>query len=96
LEKDDFVIFERHRHRREINPKYHGILTENGMEFHGIHRALDGTILVEIATIKEKPWLATQFHPEFNSNYATPSPFFYWFVDEAIKYWNTRKLQIKK
>ena len=96
LEKDDFVIFERHRHRREINPKYHGILTENGMEFHGIHRALDGTILVEIATIKEKPWLATQFHPEFNSNYATPSPFFYWFVDEAIKYWNARKLQIKK
>ena len=96
LEDNDFVIFERHRHRREINPEYHEILTKHGMEFHGIHRALDGTILVEVATIQGKPWLATQFHPEFNSNYLMPNPFFYWFAGVAAKYWEAKAPSIKE
>ncbi|MBU5575117.1 MAG: CTP synthase [Candidatus Aenigmarchaeota archaeon] len=87
IKEDDFIVFERHRHRREINPKYHEILEKNGMEFLGVHNTLDGTILVEVATIKGKPWLATQFHPEFNSNYLYPNPFFYWFAGLAQKRW---------
>jgi CTP synthase len=85
LEKDDFIVFERHRHRREVNPSYHDILLKNGMQFPGIHRSLNGTILVEIISLKDHPfYVASQFHPEFTSNYSKPNPLFYGFA-EAVK-----------
>lgn len=83
---DDFVVFERHRHRYEINPAFHEILQDNGMTFPGIHRAMDGTILVEVISWKEHPFgVACQFHPEFTSNYLKPNPLFYGFAEACKK-----------
>ncbi len=85
IKPDDFVVFERHRHRYEINPDFHGILQEKGMLFPGIHRSVDGTILIEMISWKDHPYsIASQFHPEFTSNYKRPSPLFFGFA-EAVK-----------
>jgi CTP synthase len=64
------LIFERHRHRYEVNPKYRENLEKNGMEITG---ESDG--LIEAIEIKNHPWfLGVQFHPEFTSRLQTPNP----------------------
>lgn len=81
LKENDFVVFERHRHRREVNPEFLDLLLKNRMRFEGIHRALDDTILVEIISLENHPFfVASQFHPEFSSNYLRPNPLFYGFA----------------
>jgi len=86
ISQDDFVVFERHRHRFEVHPDFHKTLQENGMFFPGIHRAMDGTILVEMISIKNHPfYLASQFHPEFTSTYLRPNPLFLGFAEACKK-----------
>ena len=94
INNGDFVVFERHRHRREINPQFHEMLQKHGMEFIGIHNSLDNTLLVEAATIKGKPWMATQFHPEFTSSFLQPNPFFYWFAGMAKETYKSNRFQL--
>ena len=58
-------IFERHRHRYEVNMKYRVDLEEAGMQFSGV--SPDG-LLPEIVEIKGHPWfVGVQFHPELKS-----------------------------
>jgi len=57
------VIYERHRHRYEANPKYRKALEAAGMEITG-----ESNGLIEAVEVREHPWfLAVQFHPEFTS-----------------------------
>jgi len=85
LKAGDFVVLERHRHRREVNPEYLDILIKNGLTFPGTHKMVDGTILGEIIQLKQHPFfVASQFHPEFTSDYKNPNPLFYGFM-EAVK-----------
>lgn len=68
------VIFERHRHRYEVNNKYKDILEEKGMVMAGINPKRE---LVEIVEIKRHPFMiGTQFHPEFKSRPFRPHPLF--------------------
>ncbi|HEX5136139.1 MAG TPA: CTP synthase [Planctomycetota bacterium] len=68
------LVEERHRHRYEVNNAYRGALAEHGLVFSGVHDALD---LVEIIELKDHPYfLATQFHPEFQSKPMQPHPVF--------------------
>jgi len=84
---EDFLILERHRHRREVNPAYLKTLEDAGMNFAGIHRSADGTILAEIIELPEHPFfVATQAHPEFTSTYLKPNPLFYGFAEAAIRF----------
>ncbi|MBM4316688.1 MAG: CTP synthase [Deltaproteobacteria bacterium] len=83
-------VWERHRHRYELNNHYRKVLTENGLVFSGINTEMD---LVEMMEIKEHSWFLTcQFHPEFKSKPFAPHPLFVGFVKAALK----NKLQIKK
>ncbi|MFM8313358.1 MAG: CTP synthase, partial [Deltaproteobacteria bacterium] len=83
-------IWERHRHRYELNNHYRKILTENGLVFSGINTEMD---LVEMMEIKDHPWFLTcQFHPEFKSKPFAPHPLFVGFVKASLK----SKLQLKK
>ena len=67
-------IQERHRHRYEVNPTYHEILTKHGMVISGI--SPDKT-LVEYIELPHHPYyVATQSHPEFNSRLDKPHPLF--------------------
>ncbi len=78
-------IFERHRHRYEINPKFIPILEEKGLIFSGYLLRKDRTKLMEFMELpKHKFFVATQAHPEFKSNPLKPSPLFYGFVRSCL------------
>ncbi|MBI5148753.1 CTP synthase (glutamine hydrolyzing) [Candidatus Pacearchaeota archaeon] len=75
-------IYERHRHRYEVNPEFHKILQENGLIFSGTS---ENERLVEFIELPEhKFFIATQAHPEFNSSLLKPSPLFDGFVKACI------------
>jgi CTP synthase len=75
-------VYERHRHRYEVNPEYVSILEENGLVFSG--KSPDG-ILMEFMELPGHPFfVATQAHPEFKSRPMKPAPLFNGFV-RAIK-----------
>lgn len=77
-------IFERHRHRFEVNNRYREIFEKHGMVFSGVS---PDNALVEIIELKGKRWfLAGQFHPEFKSRVLRPHPLFVSFVKAALEY----------
>ncbi|MFP4116664.1 MAG: glutamine hydrolyzing CTP synthase [Candidatus Aenigmatarchaeota archaeon] len=72
-------IEERFRHRYEVNPKYHDCLKENGLKLTGV--AEKENHIVQIVELEEHPfYFATQFHPEFTSQFEEPNPVFMEFV----------------
>jgi len=74
-------VWERHRHRYEVNPKYHETLQKHGMVFSGL--SPDG-MLVELMEYRDHPYfVASQFHPEFKSRPLRPHPLFAGFVGAA-------------
>ena len=76
------VIYERHRHRFEVNNAYRDALERSGMILSG--QSPDGR-LVEIVELPDHPWyVASQFHPEFRSRPDRPHPLFSGFVEAAI------------
>jgi len=77
------LVFERHRHRYEVNPKFHKILQKNGFLFSGTS---ENGLLVEIGELPKSShpfFLGTQFHPEFKSRFLNPHPLFLKFVKTA-------------
>lgn len=78
------TIFERHRHRYEINQHYVEQLIKHGLRVSGT--SVDGA-LVEMIELPEHPWfLACQFHPEFSSSPRDGHPLFLSFVLAARVY----------
>jgi CTP synthase len=76
------VIYERHRHRYEVNPDYHGILQEHGLVFSGMSPS---GRLVEIIELRGHPYfVAGQFHPELKSRPTRPHPLFRDFIGAAL------------
>ncbi|MCL2923397.1 MAG: CTP synthase [Trichodesmium sp. MAG_R04] len=75
------VIYERHRHRYEFNNAYRNLFLETGYLISGT--SPDGR-LVEIIELPNHPFfIATQFHPEFQSRPSTPHPLFHNFFQAA-------------
>jgi CTP synthase len=76
------LVHERHRHRYEVNPTYHGVLQEHGMVFSGMS---PNRRLVEIIELPDHPYfIAGQFHPELKSRPTRPHPLFREFVGAAL------------
>ncbi|MCH7853632.1 MAG: CTP synthase [Proteobacteria bacterium] len=76
-------IFERHRHRYEVNNNYRDVLEKAGMRFSGL--SVDD--LVEMIELPQHPWyMASQFHPEFTSNPRDGHPLFTSFVLAALEH----------
>lgn len=77
------LVSERHRHRYEVNPKYHNLLEQGGMILSGL--SPDKT-LVEFIELKNHPYfIATQSHPELKSNLMNPAPLFKGLVEAALR-----------
>jgi len=75
-------IWERHRHRYEVNTAYKGRLEQHGMRFSGM--SPDG-ILPEIVEYEDHPWfIGVQFHPELKSRPFEPHPLFASFIEAAV------------
>jgi len=87
----DAVIFERHRHRYEVNNHYREQLVDAGLVVSG---TFDGGRLVEIVELPGHPWfVASQFHPEFKSRPTRPAPLFRGFVGAALSRARSRQTQ---
>ena len=75
-------ILERHRHRYEFNNNYLDLFKQKGLIISGINKIQN---LVEIIEIKQNNFfVATQFHPEFNSRPLHPHPLFFGLIEAAI------------
>lgn len=78
------LIYERHRHRYEVNNQFIGSLTEKGLMISGWST---NKTLVEMIEIQSHPWfIGCQFHPEFTSKPRTGHPLFINFVQAALIY----------
>ena len=78
------LVYERHRHRFEVNNAYRERLCEEGLVISGLS---PDDRLVEMIELPESvhPWfVASQAHPEFKSRPNMPSPLFREFVRAAI------------
>ena len=75
------VIYERHRHRYEFNNAYRNLFLESGYAISGT--SPDGR-LVEMIELPSHPFfIASQFHPEFQSRPSSPHPLFQGFIQAA-------------
>ena len=76
-------IFERHRHRYEMNIGYRKRLDDAGMRVAGL--SPDGA-LTEIVERPDHPWfVGVQFHPELTSRPFQPHPLFASFIEAAVR-----------
>ena len=79
---NEAVIYERHRHRYEANPKYREMLEKNGMIITG-----ESNGLIEAVEVKDHPWfLGVQFHPEFTSRLQHPNQSILAFVKASMEH----------
>jgi len=84
-------IWERHRHRYEVNPEYVPLFEEKGMVVSG--KSPD-RIFVEVIELPDHPWfLACQFHPEFKSKPYDPHPIFKSFIAASMEYRKRREVE---
>lgn len=78
------TVWERHRHRYEVNQDYVPILEQHGLVVSG--RSPD-RIFVEVIELPDHPFfVACQFHPELKSKPFAPHPLFVAFVKAALAY----------
>jgi len=78
---DNEIVYERHRHRYEVNNKFRKQLEEKGLIFSGLSPDED---LVEMIELKDHPFfVASQFHPEFKSRPWDPAPMFNSFIEAS-------------
>jgi len=75
-------IYERHRHRFEVNLDYLDTLKKNGLVFSG--KSADGRRM-EILELQDRFFFfASQFHGEFKSRPGRPDPEYYGFVEACL------------
>jgi CTP synthase len=79
-------IFERHRHRYEVNYNYLESIIKSGITLSGMS---PNRKLVEIIERTKHPWfIGVQFHPELKSTPFNPHPIFNSFISAVLKFKN--------
>lgn len=77
-------IYERHRHRYEVNPSYTDKIFSNDLKVSGY--SYDGRIeFIELSGDTHPFYIATQAHPEFKSRYCRASPLFSGLIEASQK-----------
>jgi CTP synthase len=83
LYDDEGVIYERHRHRYEVNIRLRPKLEAAGLVASGTS---PDDRLVEVIELPDHPFfVASQYHPEFKSRPERPAPLFREFVGAALE-----------
>ena len=78
------LVYERHRHRYEVNNAFRERLSRAGLVFSGVSPDERLVEMIELPE-SEHPWfVASQFHPEFKSRPTKPQPLFREFVRASI------------
>jgi CTP synthase len=79
----DEVVYERHRHRYEVNNKYRRALADAGLVSSGTSPDDRLVEFIELPETLHPFFVATQAHPEFKSRPDRPHPLFAAFVSAA-------------
>jgi len=79
---NESVIYERHRHRYEFNNAYRSLFLESGYVISGT--SPDGRLVEAIELPSHPYFIATQFHPEFQSRPSRPHPLFQGLIKAAL------------
>ena len=77
------TVYERHRHRYELNNDFREELCEKGLRLAGL--SPDGRLVEVVENPANRWFVAAQFHPEFKSRPNKPQPLFYGFVRAALE-----------
>jgi CTP synthase len=80
---DEAVVYERHRHRYEVNNLLRRRLESAGLVFSGTSPDERLVELIELPRERHPFFVASQFHPEFKSRPERPAPLFREFVGAA-------------
>ena len=80
---DQTDIYERHRHRFEVNLDYMEILNKKGLRFTG--KSTDGKRMETIELPDNYFFFASQFHGEFKSRPNRPSPEYRGFIQACLE-----------
>jgi CTP synthase len=75
-------VYERHRHRFEVNLDYAELLRKNGLCFSG--RSSDGKRMETLELPNSYFFFASQFHGEFKSRPGKPSPEYFFFIRACL------------
>ncbi len=76
------LVYERHRHRLEVNNDYRSRLEEAGLRCSGLS---PDERLVEFVELRDHPfWVGTQAHPELKSRPNRPAPLFRGLIGAAL------------
>ena len=75
------LVYERHRHRWEVNNRYRRQLETNGMRLSGL--SPDDNLVEYIELVDHPFFVGTQAHPEFRSRPDHPHPLFAGLIDAA-------------
>ena len=77
------TVYERHRHRYELNNDFREELCEKGLRLAGL--SPDGRLVEVVENPANRWFVAAQFHPEFKSRPNKPQPLFYGLVKAALE-----------
>ncbi len=84
----DELVYERHRHRWEVNNRYRKDLEAAGMRLSGL--SPDDNLVEYIELVDHPYFVATQAHPEFKSRPDVPHPLFAGLVEAASRLRSSR------
>jgi len=79
------VVYERHRHRYEVNNLLRKRLSDAGLVFSGTSPDERLVEVIELSPSEHPFFVASQFHPEFKSRPERPAPLFREFVGAALE-----------
>jgi CTP synthase len=80
---EEGLIYERHRHRYEVNNEFREALVEKGLIVSGVSPSGK---LVEMIELPDHPWyVGVQFHPEFKSRPNRPHALFKDFIRASLE-----------
>ncbi len=77
------LIYERHRHRYELNNDFRDTLEKAGLTFSGT--SPDNSLVETVELTDRDFYVGVQFHPEFKSRPNKPHPLFKGFIAAALK-----------
>ena len=77
------TVYERHRHRYELNNDFREELCEKGLRLAGL--SPDGRLVEVVENPANRWFVAAQFHPEFKSRPNKPQPLVFGFVKAALE-----------
>eukprot|EP00488_Nonionellina_sp_1-RS-2012_P000251 TRINITY_DN1071_c0_g1_i1.p1 TRINITY_DN1071_c0_g1~~TRINITY_DN1071_c0_g1_i1.p1 ORF type:complete len:192 (-),score=51.82 TRINITY_DN1071_c0_g1_i1:154-729(-) len=76
-------VYERHRHRYEVNPDLVQRIQDNGLMFTGKDEKYERMEIIELPLNEHPFFFGSQFHPEFKSGPLRPSPPFQGLIKAA-------------